>query len=186
MVESYKHPNVISCFLLVAGVNIFINSKLRVCGLAEIPLSNLNALDHPHGRRAPRDPAEVQSCGWRAVGHHHFRAVYAGCCQGLVVLLLLEYFLTQKMYYSLMSRCQVWANVLLLGCPSLGTQRQGRHCPSPRWKSSFHPQEDGPEKVRTARMIKLWKKSHQLHCSSPNSYTVVLNLGYKLESPAEL
>lgn len=63
MMESYKCSNGISCFLLVAGVNIFISRKLRVCGLEEILVSNLAALAHPPGRGAPQDPAKVQGCG---------------------------------------------------------------------------------------------------------------------------
>lgn len=138
-IEAYKHSNGIPCFLLVAGVNIFINNKLGVCGLAEIPISNLDALDHPQGGRAPRDPAEVQGRGWRAVGHHHFWAVYAGCYQGLVALILLEYFWPKKCitYWCHIARSR--ASILPRGCPCLDTQKQCRHCPSPRWKSSFQP-----------------------------------------------
>lgn len=59
--ESYS--NGMFCFLLVAGVNIFINSELGVRGLAEILVSNLSALAHSPGGGAPQDPAEVQGCG---------------------------------------------------------------------------------------------------------------------------
>lgn len=48
-----NHSNGISCFLLVAGVNIFTNSELGVRGLAEILVSDLAALAHPPGGRAP-------------------------------------------------------------------------------------------------------------------------------------
>lgn len=39
----------ISCFLLVAGVSIFVGNKLGVRGLAEILVSSSAALAHPPG-----------------------------------------------------------------------------------------------------------------------------------------
>lgn len=179
-IESYKYSNGNSCFLLVAGVNILINNKLRVCGLAEIPISNLDALAHPPGGRTPRDPAEVQGCGWRTAGHHNFWAVYAGCYQHLVALIIPEYFWPKKCITHWCHIVRSWASVLLFGCLCLGTQKQHRHCPSPRWKC-----------LKKAKDVQRAKGSERSYINfiilhPVPTYTVVLHLVCNLESPAEL